>query len=140
MLIQLAQTSAEDALPEVDRRTLLENADLQEIDKIIERIEMAKQQAKQEAVKDKQIQQNMALEQQQNEMALQQANASLQSKVEGQVDPEQEAFQQIMRIIEETPPEELAAIAKQNPVIAAFLEQMANNPEEGLAGGRENVK
>ena len=84
LLIQLAQTTAEDGLPMVDRQTLLENSELPNVEEILGRFETAKQvQAEQQA----QASQNMLQEQQFN----------IQASAEAEMQKAQQKFEMEMQ-------------------------------------------
>ena len=117
-LIQMAQTMAEDGLPLVDRKTILENADIPDVNEILEKFEMIKQE-----------QQQMALQQQQN---------AIQSQLEGQVNgqaTQEEVMQQpnelegqvaqLLQEIGRMSPEELTEFIKQNPEVEEILKQLS---------------
>lgn len=74
-LIQMAQTPAEDGMPMVDRQTVLENADLPNLEEILQRFAQIKQQqmAEQQMMAQQQAEQQMMMQQQQGDMQMQQA-------------------------------------------------------------------
>lgn len=83
-LIQMAQTQAEDGLPMVDRQTVLENADLPNLEEVMQRFAQIKQQQmmQQQAQAEAQMQQQLMMQQQQGDMQMQQAQqqAELQNQ------------------------------------------------------------
>lgn len=118
-LIQMAQTRGEDGLPLVDRRTILENADLPNVNEILERIEIAKQTALQ--------QQQNALKSQLEGQAMEQNNNEQQpdEEIQGQVAT-------LLQEIQNMSPEELVQFIEQNPEIEEVLKEiqtMQNTPQ-----------
>lgn len=156
-LIQMAQTPAEDGMPLVDRQTVLENADLPNLEEVLQRFMQIKQQQQEQAQAEQHAQlqaqaqqQEMAqqLEAQKSEqeasraidmeeikhmeekekMTLQQQLQPVESK-EGEQDGEQEALMQIVKIIASMSPEELLKQAESNPEIAKILEMLSQLPD-----------
>lgn len=81
-LVQMAQTMGEDGLPLVDRKTVLENADISNIDEILQRFADIKQQQAQEA----QAQQQAQLDQQAQAQQVEQAKAQQDAQIQAQND------------------------------------------------------
>jgi hypothetical protein len=156
-LIQMAQTPGEDGMPLVDRQTVLENADLPNLEEILQRFAQIKQQQAEEAATQQQAQAEMQMQQQQmaqqqemakaeqqasqqldmeeikhmeekEKMTLQQQLQPVQSK-EGEQNSEQEALMQIIQIIAAMSPEELMKQAENNPQIAQILEMLSQLPD-----------
>jgi hypothetical protein len=125
MLIQLAQTQAEDGLPVIDRQTILENADVGNVKEILQRFQQLKQQ-----------QMEMQQQQMMQQMALQNQNPNIQSESEGnnsqqQAQPQDgqpDSLQQIISMISKMSPDEIAQLIKENPDVVPILEQIANQP------------
>ncbi len=79
-LIQLAQTQAEDQLPMVDRKTLLENSEIPDVKAILQRFDEIKQGQQQQ--QEQAQQQAMQAQQEQNAIQMQEKQLELQQKAE----------------------------------------------------------
>jgi hypothetical protein len=150
-LLQLAQTQAEDGLPMIDRRTLLENADLGNVDEIIQRVSNIKgqqgeeqqmqmeqeqmamqQQAEQEeALRQKQVQEEEISKEADHQRELEkigvEANiSSLQNNEKGvQSELGGDDLQSMVVKLLQTDPSKLVELAKDNPQILQLLELIA---------------
>jgi len=147
-LIQLAQTMAEDGLPMVDRRTLLENSDLGNVDEIIQRITNIKQQQmqeqdmkqQQEVLIQEQLRKQQLVEQeaqkeadmareleklqsQANISTLQNAENGVQSELEGDI-LQSDLFVQIVQMLQEDP-EAVRELALKDPRVLEILQLIA---------------
>lgn len=83
--VQLAQTQAEDGLPMIDRQTVLENADLQNLQEVLQRFAQIKQQQQQA----QQMQQQAQLEAQQQQMMMQQQAEQQKMQMQSQMQEQQ---------------------------------------------------
>jgi hypothetical protein len=83
-LIQMAQTMGEDGLPLVDRKTILENADLANIEQILQRFDQIKIQQQQEA--QMQQQQQLEAQQVQAQQSQEQDMAKMQAEQQHEMD------------------------------------------------------
>jgi hypothetical protein len=146
-LVQLAQTMAEDGLPMVDRQTILENADIQDVQNVLMRFEQLKQQQMEQAqmqaqqqaqMQQAQMEQQMAMQEAQakqtqdaelNKSALQIAQGQVQSdlEVDKQNMAEEQAMQQVLQMIAEMSEDELLKAAQENPEFAKVIEQLAKS-------------
>jgi hypothetical protein len=159
-LVQMAQTMAEDGLPVVDRKTILENADLPNIDEILERFEMLKQQQAQQAQAEQQAQLEQQMQQQQvaQEQQVQNDEANHQRELEmkqvehqmnmeqtaqegameepqtPQLDEQQTAFLEIVKFIVSASAEELQLAMSENPEVAQIVELIQNLDPTQLQG------
>jgi hypothetical protein len=159
-LVQMAQTMAEDGLPVVDRKTILENADLPNIDEILERFEMLKQQQAQQAQAEQQAQLEQQMQQQQvaQEQQVQNDEANHQRELEmkqvehqmnmeqtaqegameepqtPQLDEQQTAFLEIVKFIVSASAEELQQAMSENPEVAQIVELIQNLDPTQLQG------
>jgi hypothetical protein len=150
-MIRLAQTQAEDGLPMIDRRTLLENADLGNVDEIIQRVSNIKgqqgeeqqmqmeqeqmamqQQAEQEeALRQKQVQEEEISKEADHQRELEkigvEANiSSLQNNEKGvQSELGGDDLQSMVVKLLQTDPSKLVELAKDNPQILQLLELIA---------------
>jgi hypothetical protein len=135
-LVQMAQTMAEDGKPMIDRKTLLENADIPNVSEIVQYFEQLKQQemAIAEQQRQQQLNDEMALKKQE---ALQGGQTGLESVVEGQdsaeqPDQEKQAMMQVFRMLLQMNPKEVTELAKENPKIMEALEMLKQMPEEQI--------
>ena len=143
-LIQLAQTMAEDGLPMVDRRTLLENSDLGNVDEIIQRVTNIRQQQmqeqdmkqQQEILMQEQLRKQQIMEQeaqkeadmareleklqsQANISTLQNAENGVQSELEGDI-LQSDLFVQVVQMLQEDP-EAVRELALKDPRVLEIL-------------------
>lgn len=158
-MVQLAQTHAEDGLPVVDRQTMLENADIANLQEVLKRFkdikeqqaqqqqeqiqQQAQAQAQQMQAQQQQIQQQQQFEMQMEQMKMQgQQNSQvqgMQQQHQGQIDQltqqhQQELQQriptdQVGELISRIPPDVLMQIAQSNPKMLDILNQISNNQE-----------
>lgn len=154
MLIQLAQTTAEDGLPMVDRQTVLENADISNVQEVMQRFDQIKQQKAQE--QQEQLEQQMQTQNMQNgqdiqnQMALQNNQAENQMAVnehmnmnqqlanqnsQGQQAQEEQPDEitQLIQVLSKMKPAEFEMFVKQHPEILKILQMLqneSNNPQE----------
>ena len=80
MLIQMSQTMAEDGLPMVDRKTVLEHADISNVEDIMQRFEQMKQQNAQ--AQQEQVQANMQSQQQAQQLQMEIEQLKAQVKLQ----------------------------------------------------------
>jgi cyclopropane fatty-acyl-phospholipid synthase-like methyltransferase len=124
-LIQMAQTQAEDGLPMVDRQTVLENADLPNLEEILQRFAQIKEQQmmEQQMMAQQQAEQQMMMQQAQGDMQMQQAQQQAQIQ-------SQQAEQQASRDIDSS------EIAHMMDMQKMALQQQ-NEPVQSESGSNE---
>lgn len=151
IIMKLAQTQAEDGLPMIDRRTIIEYADLDNADDIIKRFEQEKQlqlqqQMQQAEMEQQNAQVNMAIQQQQIEkqikmksdletqskMALQKQQADLQSEV-GTIDLDNMSIEEFLAYLKTLDDAQLAELIRKQPEVYKVLKML-----EALGGDIEN--
>lgn len=98
MMIQLGQTMAEDGLPMIDRKSVLENADIINLDEVMQRFDQTKQQQaeQQKAQQDAQMQQmqmSQQFEMQKLQMEIQGKNNADMQQLKMQADVEKQKMQ-----------------------------------------------
>lgn len=134
-IIQLSQTIAEDGLPVVDRQTILENSELPNVKEILERfnnIKMQQQQQQQNAMLDQ-----LALQDVQNQLQsnIEMSNTPMQQEIPNQQIEQEQMINEVMQLIQNLSPDEIADLAEKNPEVAYVLEILSQieHPEQGLA-------
>lgn len=161
-LLNMAQMPAEDGKPIIDRRTILENSEIDNADEIIKRFEQVAQQEQQAALT--QQQQQIALQKEQADMAheqeidrmamnnqaqsqakqqdiqgklaLQSQNKDVQSDV-GELD-ENMTVQELVAYLSTLSDEEVQAYIKKNPKVLVVLQNLNKLSRENSKGGKNS--
>jgi hypothetical protein len=165
-IIRLAQTPAEDGMPIIDRRAVLEYTELDNVDDIIKRFEQAKldqqmqqkqqeqdmanQQLQQQQV-DKQNQQQQMMMQQQMDMQKNEQlhNMNLQNEVikglqsgqtnlQSKSDTGNGSLNELIQALSKMTPEELSAFIKKRPEVLKVIESI--NSEQAPKGNSQGGK
>lgn len=146
-LLRLSQTPAEDGMPMIDRRTVLEYTELDNVDEIIKRFEQQKEQQMQQAKQENMMQQQNVLEQQNNKAINEADNAMLQAQLQAenkampqeglQANPNDvqsvpddvtNNIQQLVDLMGEMSPQEIDELIAERPEIGQILQQIFEQP------------
>lgn len=150
-VIRLAQTMAEDGLPMIDRRTVLEYTELDNVEDIIKRFEEEKRKQQEQQQMEQQQQQQMLLEQQENKsqlamqeqamsnenemnmammdnMAQLQQNALQEENTNVQSNVERDSLSELIQVVSKMSPEELQALFEERPDIEQLLQSVFEQP------------
>lgn len=135
-LLQMAQTMGEDGLPMIDRQTLLENSDVPDVDKILQRFEALRQQNAEAAQADAQSQTEInAQSAQASEQAKMQTE---QMKIQGKLE-EKKMDSETKMVLEKLKSNFKSGENKENAVLEVIKGQ-ALKDGEGEEGMTENGK
>lgn len=148
-ILRMAQTPAEDGMPLVDRKIVLEYSDLENVDDIIKRFDEQAQLQAQQAEAQQQMQANLQMQQQQlahqqsienmqmnsqaqmeakqldieGKMALQKQSNELQSNI-GNIDLDNMSIEEFIAYIQTLSEEELKELIKAQPEVLTVLTQL----------------
>lgn len=148
-ILRMAQTPAEDGMPLVDRKIVLEYSELENVDDILKRFEEQAQLQAQQAEAQQQMQANLQMQQQQlaheqsieamqmnaqsqmetkqmdieGKMALQKQSNELQSNI-GNIDLDNMSIEEFIAYIQTLSEEELKELIKSQPEVLTALTQL----------------
>lgn len=148
-ILRMAQTPAEDGMPLIDRRIVLEYSELDNVDDIIARFEQQAELQAQQREREQELQANLQMQQQQlnhqqdienmqmnqasqmeakkvdiqGKMALQEQQAQLQSEVGG-LDLDNMTIEELINYVQTLDENELKELIKSQPEIATVLTKL----------------